>query len=75
MSEYRDYDSGQLECNSKITLTDQLKNSQNCMYQGKLQLAQCLACVPEGDFHGRENHYSCVLSGICAWCGWGQERE
>lgn len=39
---------------------------------GQLFLVRCFACEPS---RGRENHISCVADGLCASCGWWEEKE
>lgn len=52
-----------------ITKEDQLKCKSNFLTEeGSLGLVRCMACK-------RENYSLNVLSGICTWCGWNEEKK
>lgn len=53
------------------TLEEQLKNKANYISKDKLFLLRCMNC----DETGRENWACAIASGVCAWCGWGQEKK
>ena len=40
--------------------------------QGNLFLVRCFACEPQ---RGRENYAFSVASGVCAWCGWKEQKD
>jgi len=54
-----------------------LKNSindrdPNFRVKGKLYLVRCFSCNPE---RGTENWAIAVATGVCAACGWTEDRE
>lgn len=56
-----------------ITKEQQLNNHANFLGDnGELYLVRCMACADAGD-RGRENYSMAVASGVCAWCGWGND--
>jgi hypothetical protein len=54
-----------------MTVIDQDRPPNFRADNGDLYLVRCFACQPEW---GRENWDMTVADGVCAWCGWREER-
>jgi len=52
------------------TIQDRPPNFRNS--DGKLYLVRCFACNEDS---GTENYAPNVVTGVCTWCGWVEEKE